>query len=148
MMRPAATILVIAALTLCVSRTVTATEDDQVAALAAANELAGAWSNDGFKLRDGNGSVAKGDLKAGESRLVQVNLFAGNDYWFTAATNSAGKVSVTLYDEHGKPQAVEPHQDGSRAAAGFSPVASGPYWVKISLEGGKAGPFALVYSYK
>ena len=48
-------------------------------------ELAGAWTNDGFKLRDGH---IAGSLKVGESKLVRVNLFAGNHYWFTAAGTS------------------------------------------------------------
>jgi hypothetical protein len=122
-----------------------ANENDQIAARSAALELAGAWSNDGFKLRDGH---VTGELKPGESRLVQVSLYAGNQYWLTVATAKGGKIAVTLYDEAGKPVATEPFEDGSRAAAGFSPSASGPYWVKITASAEAAVSFAFVYSYK
>jgi len=122
-----------------------ANEDEQVAARSSAEELAGGWSNDGFKKRDGH---VTGDLKTGEFRLVQVNLYAGNDYWFTAAASKGGKVALAVYDENGKLMPMEPYQDSSRAAAGFSPPASGPYWIKVSLTEGKAASFALLYSYK
>ncbi len=123
-----------------------APEDDRVAARASALELAGAWGNDGFKVRDGFWS---GTIKQGQPKIVQVNLYAGNQYWFTAAAaGNARKLAVTVYDETGKPVAAQLHEDGTRAAAGFSPTASGPYLVKIDVTEGEAGSVALIYSYK
>ncbi len=123
-----------------------ATEDDIVAARADVLELAGAWSNDGFKIRDGYWG---GDLFPGEPKVVQVNLFAGNHYWFSVAAHARAKaVSIGVFDETGKPVAVEPFADGVRAAARFSPKVSGPYYIQVSAKEGPRSAFCLVYSYK
>jgi hypothetical protein len=64
--------------------------DQEVAARVVALELAGAFGNDGFKLRDGHWV---GTLAANESRLIAVSLYSGNDYWFSAgATEEAGRI--------------------------------------------------------
>jgi hypothetical protein len=123
-----------------------ATEDDLVAMRADALELAGAWSNDGFKIRDGHWS---GELNAGEPKLVQVNLFAGNRYWFTAAAGPRAKeLKVSVFDESGKPVAFDPYASGTRAAAGFSPTVSGPYYVQVASKEGAHTGYCLIYSYK
>ncbi len=123
-----------------------ATDDDIVAARADVLELAGAWSNDGFKIRDGYWG---GELAAGEPKLVQVNLFAGNHYWFSVAAHARAKgVSIAVFDESGKPLAVEPYSDGVRAAARFSPKVSGPFYIQITTKEGQRSAFCLVYSYK
>ena len=123
-----------------------APDDDRVAARRTALDLAGAWSNDGFKLRDAHWD---GVFKPGAAKLVQVNLYAGNQYWFTlGTTDKAKKVAVSIFDESGKPVAFERHEDGARAAAGFAPTSSGPYIVKVEELDGQPAAFALVYSYK
>ncbi len=123
-----------------------APDDDAVAARRSALDLAGAWTNDGFKLRDAH---LTGQLKQGESKLVRVNLYAGNKYWFTAAgTSKVKKLSVRVFDESGKPMTVDVHEDEGRAAAGFEPTASGPYLIKVEEVEGEPSAFALVYSYR
>lgn len=123
-----------------------AATDGEVAARKVALDVAGAFSNDGFKLRDGNWC---GALQAGKPQLVQVNLYAGNQYWFTlGATPTAKKVAVTIYDESGKLLASEPFQEAATAAAGFAPEASGSYYVKVALIEGGPSEFCLIYSYK
>lgn len=123
-----------------------APEDDEVAARRSALDLAGAWTNDGFKLRDGHFS---GSLKVGEPKLIRVNLYAGNQYWFTfAGTSKAKKLAINIFDDQGRPMKVDAHQDEGRAAAGFQPTASGPYLVKLEILEGEPSAFALVYSYK
>jgi hypothetical protein len=125
---------------------VAAPDDDEVAARRNALDLAGAWTNDGFKLRDGH---MVGHLKQGESKLVRVNLYAGNKYWFTAAgAPKVKKLSVKVFDESGKPMTVDTHEDEGRAAAGFEPTASGPYLIKVEVVEGEPGAYALVYSYR
>jgi hypothetical protein len=119
--------------------------DAEVNAHEAVLDLAGAFTNDGFKLRDGNFT---GTLKNGESKIVQVNLYAGNQYWFSVATaDPKTTVSIALYDESGKAVKADPYSDAHRAAAGFSPDNSGPFYVKIS-NAGPAATFCLIYSYK
>jgi hypothetical protein len=121
--------------------------DGEVAAREVALELAGAFSNDGYKIRDGHYS---GQLQPHVPRIVVVNLYAGNQYYFSlGATDKAKKVAVTVYDETGKE--VDGEQlfaQGARAAAGVSPIASGPYYAKVELLEGEPADFCLIYSYK
>jgi len=122
--------------------------DKEVEARKVALELAGAFSNDGFKIRDGHWS---GEVKPGEKALVAVNLYAGNEYWFSVGSeNKAAKFGVQLYDENGKPVVGEDYQGDATAAAGFSPTISGQYFVSIAdtAPEGDADTFCLVYSYK
>lgn len=123
-----------------------AATDEEVAARKTVLDLAGAFSNDGFKLRDGNFS---GVIHPHENVIAQVNLYAGNQYWFSVgATDQAKKMLVTVFDENGKPVPTEPYADASKAAAGFSPDASGSYYVRIQELEGEPANFCLIYSYK
>ena len=123
-----------------------AASNDEVEARRVALDVAGAFTNDGFKLRDGNWT---GSVAPGKGQIIQVNLYAGNQYWFTlGATPTAKKVLVTIYDETGKPVESDPYQEVSVAAAGFSPQVSGSYFVKVEELEGKPAAFCLVYSYK
>jgi hypothetical protein len=121
--------------------------DGEVAAREVALELAGAFSNDGYKIRDGHYS---GQLQLHTPKIVVVNLYAGNQYYFSlGATDKAKKVSVTVYDETGKEvDGEELFTQKSRAAAGVSPVFSGPYYAKVELLEGDPTDFCLIYSYK
>lgn len=120
--------------------------DEEVEAHKLVLDLTGAFTNDGFKLRDGHWT---GMVKPRERALIAVNLYAGNQYWFSAAANSkAKKIAVDLYDETGKPLATDSYNDGERASAGFSPSSSGQYFVSVSMLEGEPTTFCLVYSYK
>src|SRR5437879_1465307 len=102
-----------------------------VKALKIALEVAGAFTNDGFKMRDGHWC---GRLKLHDLALVAVNLYAGNQYWFSiGALEPAKKVAVNVYDETGKQVVTESYSDGEKAAAGFSPSSSGQYFVSVDL---------------
>src|SRR5213596_1831324 len=120
--------------------------DAEVRARKDALELAGAFANDGFKIRDGHWC---GVLKPHDHALVAVNLYAGNQYWFSAAAaEPAKKIAVSLYDETGKQVTTESYNNEEKAAAGFSPANSGQYFVSVDLVEGEEGSFCLVYSYK
>ena len=120
--------------------------DEEVEAHRHVLDLTGAFSNDGFKLRDGHWA---GEIKPAERAVIAVNLYAGNEYWFSAAANAkAKKISVELYDESGKPLTTEVYNEGERASAGFSPTSSGQYFVAVSLLEGEPATFCVVYSYK
>ena len=125
-----------------------AENDGEVAARETALELAGAFVNDGYKIRDGHWS---GQLQLHVPQIITVNLYAGNQYYFSVGyTDKAKKVAVTVYDETGKVvEGEEFFQDiKPRAAAGVSPVASGPYYVSVQLVDGDPTDFCLLYSYK
>ena len=122
------------------------TTDDQVAARSEVLDLAGAFQNDGFKIRDGN---LFGKVTRDHAEVVSVNLYSGNAYWFSvASTRKTDKLRVSIYDEQGKPVSFEPYTDGNRAAAGFSPAASGLYYVKVSNDDPQPATFCLIYCYK
>jgi len=120
--------------------------DSEVNARKAALDLAGAFTNEGFKMRDGHWS---GTIKPKEHALIAVNLYAGNQYWFSVgATEPAKKIAVSLYDETGKLMQTESYSENEKAAAGFSPTSSGQYYVMVDLVEGDASSVCLIYSYK
>ncbi|MEY2563923.1 MAG: hypothetical protein QOH88_2116 [Verrucomicrobiota bacterium] len=120
--------------------------DEEVEAHKSVLDLTGAFSNEGFKLRDGHWV---GTVSPKERTLIAVNLYAGNQYWFAAAANEkAKKISVDLFDENGKQVVTESYNSGEKAAAGYSPQSSGQYFVSLGLLEGESTTFCLVYSYK
>ena len=120
--------------------------DTEVTARRDALELAGAFGNDGFKIRDGHSC---GMLKPHDHTLIAVNLLAGNQYWFSVGTaEPLKKVSISVYDETGNQMKTENFDNEDKAAAGFAPENSGQYFVSIGSVEGPEGSFCLVYSYK
>jgi hypothetical protein len=120
--------------------------NDEVTARREVLDLAGAFQNDGFRLRDGTfyGTIAKG-----KDAIIAVNLYSGNGYWFSVAgTKDAKDLNVSVYDESGNPVSFEPYSTANRAAAGFSPDISGEYFVKVTTSNPKPTTFCLIYSYK
>ena len=139
-------ILLAAATTLALAPFCRAQSDNQVEARKVALDLAGAFANDGFKVRDGYWT---GTVKQGDRAVVAVNLYAGNEYWFSVAGADKGpKFSLGVYDENGKPVEPEDFAEEDKAAAGFSPAISGQYFVSIAAPEGDTGTLCLVYSYK
>ena len=75
--------------------------DTEVAARKAALDLAGAFSNEGFKMRDGHWS---GTIKPKDHALIAVNLYSGNQYWFSVgATDPATIGAEQAYLAHDLP---------------------------------------------
>ena len=131
---------------LAVSGTARADTDAEVQARKDALDVAAAFSNDGFKIRDGHWCAI---VKPHDHSLVAVNLYAGNQYWFSVgATEPAKKIAVSVYDETGKQVTTESYDNGEKAAAGFAPSSSGQYFVSVDLFEGEESGFCLVYSYK
>jgi hypothetical protein len=124
----------------------TPAHETDVSARSKALELAGAFSNDGYKIRDG---YWPGEIESNRPQFLEVNLFSGNEYWFSAAINPPGrKIAVAVFDEIGKPTDFQTYEDGQVAAAGFVPEVSGRYYVKLTLLEGEKAQFCLLYSYK
>src|SRR5438045_8941408 len=97
-------------------------------------------------MRDG----PRGDrLKPHDPPLLSLPPYAGNQYWIAVgATHPAKQIAVNLYDETGKLLPADHYDGGDRAAAGFSPTASGQYFVSVDLVEGGSSSFCLIYSYK
>jgi len=120
--------------------------DDQTKAHSEVLDLAGAFQNDGFKLRDGTWYA---QVSQGHPQTLQVNLYSGNAYWFSVAgPESSAGFAVSVFDDHGNPVEVQSYQKDNKAAAGFSPDASGLYYVEVSSSAQAATTFCLIYSYK
>jgi hypothetical protein len=120
--------------------------DDQTKAHSEVLDLAGAFQNDGFKLRDGTWYA---QVSQGHPQTLQVNLYSGNAYWFSAAgAEGSTGLTVSVFDDHGNPVEVQTYQKDNKAAAGFSPDASGLYYVEVSSSAQAATTFCLIYSYK
>lgn len=120
--------------------------EEDVSARSKALEVAGAFSNDGYKIRDGFWS---GELEPNRPQVLEVNLFGGNEYWFSAAAvPPARKIAVAVFDETGKPVNFQTYDNGNMAAAGYVPDLSGRYFVKLTLLEGEKSQFCLLYSYK
>ncbi|HEY8902267.1 MAG TPA: hypothetical protein VIM48_01085 [Chthoniobacterales bacterium] len=110
-------------------------------------DLAGAFSNDGYKIRDG---YYFSTLEPGKSAVIEVNLFAGNEYWFCVAANPPAKgVTINVFDEKGTLVSDQQYYaDGPKAAAGIVAPTSGRYLVKITLSEGEKSSFCFLYCYK
>ena len=120
--------------------------DAEVKARASALEVAGGFSNDGFKTRDGH---TFGKITSKEPKFIQVNLYSGNQYWFIAAASSPAKrIAVTVFNEKGKFVPTELYENNAQAAAGFSPPVSGPYIIRVEELSGEPANFCFLYSYK
>jgi len=141
------TLLVAGAAVIATAALAAAETDEEVEAHKQVLDLTGAFTNDGFKLRDGHWA---GQIKPKDRALIAVNLYSGNQYWFSAAAanDKAKKIAVDVYDETGKPMTTETYAEGERASAGFSPTTSGQYFVAVSLVEGEPSTICLVYSYK
>jgi hypothetical protein len=120
--------------------------NDQAKAHSEVLDLAGAFQNDGFKIRDGTWYA---QISKDHPQAIQVNLYSGNAYWFSVAdANSSTALTVSVFDDHGNPVEVQRYQKDNRAAAGFSPDASGLYYVEVLSSAPAATTFCLIYSYK
>lgn len=122
--------------------------DQQVEAHRRDLELAGAFSNDGYKIRDG---YWVGKIEGGKDIFLQVNLYLGNSYWFLAAAPAVNpKLEVTVFDESGTEVAPTgtPYSEEGRAAVGIAPTASGPYYVRLRLKEGDPVDVCFLYCYK
>jgi len=134
--------------------------DTQVETRAAALHAADAFKADGFRTRDCHWW---GSLSRNEPKIVEINLFAGNEYRFVAATSpEAAGVTLAIYDEKGHPVPTHAYGLSTQAAVGFVPTVSGPYYIHVGMENpsedlrdsgnsgdsGECATFCLLYSYK
>jgi len=127
-------------------------ESSLVRAREMALELAGAFANDGYKIRDG-AFTAPLTPAAGEKPLPEilyaVHLFQGNEYWFCAAVSHLeSQPRLQAYDADGNPVTGKVYAEANTAAFGFVPDSTGLYFLGLSLPAGQPCGSAVVYCYK
>jgi len=109
-------------------------------------ELARGNGSEGYQVHDGfwSGTLAKGD-----PMLLEVYLFAGNDYRFSAANLDAySQVSLSIFDSWGYPAGQEFTGNSSCATAGISVYRSGRYFIRLIMREGDNADICMIYSYK
>jgi hypothetical protein len=108
--------------------------------------LAGDFSGQGYHVRDGYWS---GTVEKGKPVVIAINLFCGNDYWFSAASpNPSARLKVSIFDCQGRPAVSETYQEESRAAASITAARTGRYFVALDMTEGDKSDACMVYSYK
>ncbi|MFM8364085.1 MAG: hypothetical protein ACKOAS_02935 [Verrucomicrobiota bacterium] len=109
-------------------------------------EVAADQKSLGYHLRDGFWS---GDLQKEHPVIIAVHLFAGNDYWFTAANLNPGtRLKISIFDRWGNAAGGRESEGQGEATAGISPVRSGRYYVRLAMTEGDKAETCMVYSYK
>lgn len=120
-------------------------ENDLLQARQRAISLAGAFANDGYRLRDGSWSLY---LSENQPALMAIWLFARNGVWFSAATADKGaSPHLEIFSPEGTALPALRHQGPGVAAAGFLAPVTGKYFIRASFPG-PLTPFCLVTSYK
>jgi hypothetical protein len=100
----------------------------------------------GYHLRDGFWS---GPLEKGQPVIIAVHLFAGNDYWFSAANRDPGsRLKISIFDRWGNAAGGRESEDQGRATAGITAIRSGRYFVRLEMTEGDKAETCMVYSYK
>lgn len=109
-------------------------------------DLAGALGNEGFKVRDG---VWSGVLQGGKPQRLALNLFAGNQYWFCAASSAPGESpSIMLRDPSGQAVDLVPFKRDRVSAAGVTAGATGRYILEIGGSARGSREFCVLYLFK
>ena len=109
-------------------------------------ELAAGNEGEGYQVHDGFWS---GTLAKAEPVLLEVFLFAGNDYRFSAANSDAfSQLRLSIFDTWGYPTGQEYSGDSSCSTAGISVIRSGRYFIRLVMTEGDKADTCMVYSYK
>ena len=103
----------------------------------------------GFHVRE---DYWPGELASGEKKVVRLQLFKGNEYWFWLGTEvDRAKVSVHIYNSDGE-LAEQPDSwaKDHLAAAHIIPKTTGSYFIIVSVEESPAARthYALAYGFR
>lgn len=112
-------------------------------------EAAAPYVEMGYELREDSWG---GQLKSGESKVVQHQLFRGNEYWFWGGTSTVeADIDVEIFDSDGTVVSLETFSANGRAGARVLPTKTGSYLIQVTVvvNGGLAKPdWALIYGYR
>lgn len=109
-------------------------------------EMAAGSSGEGYQIHDGFWS---GMLATNVPTLIEVYLFAGNDYRFSAANlDFYSQLRLRIFDSWGYPVGSEYSGGSSCASAGIFVIQSGKYFIELVMSEGDNADTCMVYSYK
>lgn len=109
-------------------------------------ELAADGKSQGYALRDGFWS---GTLEMDRPVVLAVQLFAWNDYLFSAAhTDPGSRIRVSIFDRWGYQAGSNESINETSATARISAVRSDRYYIRLELTEGDKAEACVVYSYK
>ena len=137
--------LIIAVCLLAIGGKSWATVDD---AIARAMEAITPYVKQGYLVRDDQWG---GDLGVKQEQAITHTLFKGNDYWFCTGTdNDSAKISIHVYDNHGRLVENDSWQHGRFAGAHVVAPATGTYYVIVEVLSSpvERTHWAMVYGYK
>mgnify|MGYP002628601854 CR=1 FL=1 len=104
------------------------------------------FRSEGYQVRDGYWT---GVLTRGQPLVLDLHLFSGNNYWFSAASCDASTLlRISLFDSKGNPAGSEPVAEPGRATALISVARSGRYFLRLEMTEGDKAETSVVYSYK
>lgn len=92
-----------------------------------------------------------GELKAGETKIVQHQLFKRNEYWFWLGSSiQDSKVSIHVYDAEGKLADAEAWSKNNVAGVRLVPANSGTYYIRVAIDESAEEPveWAVIYAYR
>lgn len=120
--------------------------DDVLQSRANVIELAHAFTDEGFIVRDG---FWRTELKPGEEQICGLQLFANVDYWICLGAGVNAEVDMALFSSGALPVPVhERIQEPSRAAIRVRPKRSGTFYLKLRSVRGEGGRVCVTYCYK
>ena len=117
-------------------------------AIARAMEAISPYVKEGYLVRDDQWG---GDLGVKQEQAITHTLFKGNDYWFCTGTdNDSAKISIHVYDNHGRLVENDSWQHGRSAGAHLVAPATGTYYVIVEIVSSpvERTHWAMVYGYK
>ena len=108
--------------------------------------LAAGDASEGYQVHDGFWS---GTLEKDSPILLEVYLFEGNDYRFSAAnTDPASHLVLAIFDTWGYAASADYSHGASYSTAGISVLRTGRYFVRLVMTEGDKADACMVYSYK
>jgi len=103
-------------------------------------------------LADGDSNIRDGfwfeRATVAPSKLLAVNLIAGNHYWFCIATGGNVTPKLRIYDETGKPIEAEARAESGLAVAGVTSTLTGRYFIEVGSSGEQLPEFCLLYLFQ
>ncbi len=108
--------------------------------------LAAGDAGEGYQVHDGFWS---GTLEKDVPILLEVFLFEGNDYRFSAAnTDPNSHLVLSIFDIWGYVTGADYSHGASYSTAGISVFRTGRYFVRLVMTEGDKADACMVYSYK